>query len=403
MKGFRTHLAIAALLCAGTLALRAQEFRIFDRTVQVHGAVSQGYLDTNQNNWLTMDTSHGTFEMTDGAINASTSITDKLRIGAQVFDHGYGDLGQGHPELDWADASYRFRRWFGMRGGKVKTVLGLYNDTQDLDFLHPFALLPQSIYPVDMRDSTLAHEGGDVYGDISLKRRMGTLSYTGYAGERHDSMYGGYPYMLLSIPIALSSYGGLQYGADLRWQTPLKGLLAGVSRMNEDITGRGTSTLFGPTPVPYEEHSNQDWINQFYGQYTKGRLETESEWRRYWRNQQVFNGLFNVQTDTRGLYIAGAWRFSKWFQAGSYYSRFTLNEPVNTASPQFANDAGHIYDKAVTARFDLNRFTNLKVEGHFMDGYGIPGQYPSGFYTADNAQGLQPTTNALVIRAGMNF
>jgi hypothetical protein len=159
---------------------------------------------------------------------------------------------------------------------------------------------------VDLRDSTLAHEGGDVYGDISLKRRLGALSYTGYAGHRQDSIYGGYPYLLQAIPISLTSYGGLQYGADLRWQTPQKGLLAGVSRINEDITGRGASTLFGPTPVPYEEHSNQDWINQFYGQYTKGKFEAESVWRRYWRNQQVFNGLFNVQTDMRGLYIAGA-------------------------------------------------------------------------------------------------
>lgn len=127
MKGFRTQLTVAVLVCAASLTVGAQEFRVFNRDVQVHGAVSQGYIDTNQNNWLTMDTSHGSFEMTDGAINATASITNKLRIGAQVFDHGYGDLGEGHPELDWADASYRFRRWFGIRGGKVKTVLGLFN------------------------------------------------------------------------------------------------------------------------------------------------------------------------------------------------------------------------------------------------------------------------------------
>lgn len=76
---------------------------------------------------------------------------------------------------------------------------------------------------------------------------------------------------------------------------------------------------------------------------------------------------------------------------------------MNSASSQFANSAGHIYDKVVTARFDLNRFTNLKVEGHFIDGYGIPSQYPSGFYTADNPRGLQPTTNAVLVRTGMNF
>ena len=32
----------------------------------------------------------------------------------------------------------------------------------------------------------------------------------------------------------------------------------------------------------------------------------------------------------------------------------------------------HIYDKVVTARIDLTKFRNIKLEGHFMDGYGFP-------------------------------
>ena len=53
-------------------------------------------------------------------------------------------MGNWHPELDWAVADYRFKDWFGIRGGKVKTALGLYNDTQDLEFLYTWALMPQS-------------------------------------------------------------------------------------------------------------------------------------------------------------------------------------------------------------------------------------------------------------------
>jgi hypothetical protein len=30
----------------------------------------------------------------------------------------------------------------------IKTALGLYNDTQDMEFLHTYALLPQSTYPI---------------------------------------------------------------------------------------------------------------------------------------------------------------------------------------------------------------------------------------------------------------
>jgi hypothetical protein len=392
---------VAAVAFLFPMASYAQDFKLFDRTFQVHGFASQGFVYTNENNWLTMNTSvgSGSAAFTDFGANISVPITSNFRVGAQIYDRNYGQLGQWHPVLDWAYASYKFKSWLAIRGGKVKTVMGLFNDTQDLNFLHPFVLLPQSIYPTDLRDSTIAHTGGDVYGEINLENHLGKLSYTAYAGEREDSLYGGYPYLLKTIPIIFSSYGGLQYGGDLRWATPLKGLLVGASRLDEDITGKGTSSLFGPSG-PYEEHSISDWANQFYGQYTYGNLEVDAEWRRYWRNQEIFNGLTNVQTDVRGAYVAASYRFVKWFQLGSYYSRYTIAIPASLVG---AATSGHIFDTAIDGRFDLNRFVNIKVEGHFMDGVGVPGQYPSGFYSSDNPQGLKPTTNALILNVGFNF
>ena len=107
-----------------------------------------------------MNTLNGSAAMTDFGLNMSSQVTDKLRIGAQGYDRDLGQLGQYHPSLDWGFADFRFKTWLGLRGGKVKTTLGLYTDTQDLDFLRVFALLPQSIYPTDLRDATIAHLGG---------------------------------------------------------------------------------------------------------------------------------------------------------------------------------------------------------------------------------------------------
>jgi hypothetical protein len=400
----RRRIIELALICvfAGQTALHAQEFKLFDRQVQIHGFASQGFVHTNDNNWLTMNTSNvGSGEFTDFGANASVQITDKFRVGAQIYDRNLGDLGGWHPSLDWAVADYRFKPWFGIRGGKVKTVLGLYNDTQDLDFLHPFALLPQSVYPIDLRDSTIAHAGGDVYGNIPVGKRLGTLSYTGYAGHRQDSHYGGYPYMARSQDrINLSSFGGLQYGGDLRWTTPLKGLLVGVSRMNEDIDGYGTTTILGP-PVPFHEESKAQWTNQYYGRYTFGKLQIDSEYRRYWLDHEIYTFASRAQTDVRGWYVAEAYRVAKRLQLGSYFSHYSLNSPA--VSGLNSAQSGHEYDRVITGRVDLNRFLNVKVEGHFMDGYGVPRYYPSGFYTVDNPQGLKPNTNALIVRTSFNF
>src|SRR5271157_1790111 len=229
-------------LCVGQTALQAQEFKLFDRTIQFHGFASQGFIYTNDNNWLTMHTSQGSGAFTDFGANASMQVTDKFRIGAQVYDRNLGNLGEWHPSLDWAFADYRFNPWFGIRGGKVKTVLGLYNDTQDLDFLHTFALLPQSVYPTDLRDTMIAHVGGDIYGSISLKHRLGTISYTAYAGHDSNSTYSGFAYVTSAYGVHKPLYSGLQYGGDLRWNTPLRGLLIGASRRDEDNTGKGTLT-----------------------------------------------------------------------------------------------------------------------------------------------------------------
>jgi hypothetical protein len=411
----RTVLALVfACFCGSQLTVHAQEFKLFARTVQVHGFMSQGFVYTNENNWLTMNTSQGSAAYTDFGLNMSTALSEKLRVGAQVYDRNLGQLGQYHPSLDWAVVDYRFTSWFGVRGGKVKTTLGLYTDTQDLDFLRVFALLPQSIYPTDLRDSSIAHLGGDIYGNIALRHRLGDLAYTAFAGHRSDSRYSGYTYLLAQYATYFSRIGGLQYGGDLRWNTPLKGMLIGASRMNEDLTAQATfiSALDpGAGRIPLTVGFKAGWTNQFYGEYTAGKLRVDSEYRRQLHDQ--INQALDVETiiDLRGWYVSGTYRLIKRLAVGSYYSRYSITtvsgggpyiafyppNQTNTSLP-----ANHIYDKVVAARLDLNKFWNVKVEGHFMDGYGAS-LYPDGFYPQVNPKGFKPNTNALVLKTNFNF
>jgi hypothetical protein len=412
----RRQILALALACfsAGRFTTQAQDFKLFNREVEVHGFASQGFVYTNTNNWLTMNSSQGSAAFTDFGVNVSTSVTDKLRVGAQLYDRNLGRLGQYHPSLDWASADYRFTSWFGVRGGKVKTTLGLYNDTQDLDFLRPFALLPQSVYPTDLRDATIAHLGGDVYGSIFLTHRLGDLSYTVYAGHRSDSIYSGYPYLLSQFGTVFKRFGGLQYGADLRWNTPVKGLLVGASRLDQDTAGKGTGLVDPRNPalgtIPYSEFSRADWTNQYYAEYTHGKLRIDSEYRRYFRDQMIFGGTSENPDDVRGWYVSGAYRIAKRFELGSYYSRYTITSIIAgvLASEGFPSQtdtslsANHIYDKVITGRVDLKKFWNVKVEGHFMSGYGSS-TYPDGFYPQVNPQGFAPNTNALLMETGFNF
>jgi hypothetical protein len=392
--------------CAVSATLPAQEFKLFSRTVQVHGFASQAFVYTNDNNWLTMNTSQGSGAFTDFGINLTSRITDKLLVGAQGYDRNLGQLGQYHPSLDWAVADYRFRSWFGVRAGKVKTTLGLYNDTQDQDFLRVFALLPQSVYPTDLRDATIAHVGADIYGSISLKHRLGDVSYTAYGGHRTNSIYSGLAYLASEFGVT-DRIAAIQYGGDLRWQTPLRGLLIGASRLNEDIYSKATPKSAGSS-VSIEE-SKADWTNQFYGEYTVGKLRIDSEYRRFFHDGIVDHGAIEAITDVRGWYVSGAYRVMKRLALGSYYSRYSITSvsggPLGFEIPEETDTslpANHIYDKVVSARVDLNKFWNAKVEGHFMNGYGAS-SFPDGFYPQVNPLGFKPNTIALVLKTSLSF
>jgi hypothetical protein len=396
-------------LCLAQVGM-AQEFKVANRAVQVHGFFSQGFVYTDRNNWLTMNTSQGSGAMTDMGLNMSSQLTDKFRVGAQVYDRNLGRLGQWHPSLDWALADYRFANWFGLRAGKVKTTLGLYNDSQDLDFLRVFALLPQGVYPTDVRDATIAHVGADLYGNVTLPHHLGELSYTGYIGHRSDSVYSGYPYLERQWGVWFRALGGLQYGADVRWNTPLKGLLMGASRINQALAGKGSfvNLLTPAGVVPYETSTQTDWANQFYAEYLHRRLRLDAEYRRFYDSTPYVPGSA-VGTDVRAWYAMGSFRLHKHVEIGSYYSHYTalntfggLAVAFGSATTDTSLPQNHVYDKVIAGKVDVNRYLYVKLEGHFMDGYAV-GASPNGFYPQQNPHGFQRETRALVVKTGFKF
>jgi hypothetical protein len=94
---------------------------------------------------------------------------------------------------------------------------------------------------------------------------------------------------------------------------------------------------------------------------------------------------------------------------GSYYSRYSITSvsrgPYARYVPNRTDTSlpnSHVYDKVVSARVDLKKFWNVKVEGHFMNGYGYS-TYPDGFYPEVNRKGFKPNTSALVVKTEINF
>ena len=392
---YRRLLTMAALSAVSAFA----QFKVAGKDVQVHGFFQQGFVASTGNNFLTMNTNGGSFSMTDGGFNIAAKLTPKLRIGAQAFSRNIGDLGNGNVRLDWAFADYKFNDYFGVRGGQVKTTIGLFNDTQDMEFIHTFALLPQSLYPTDLRASTIAHQGGDIYGDISL-RKAGRLSYVLYGGMLPEDRQGGYFYGLApSSP--LNYFNSWIKGSDVRWATPLSGLTVGYSAFLTGGAGTAKLKAFNGRPVPgglpfrFDVDKSTDHV--LHADFQRGKFRTFAEWRRSDATTRLsgFPSPPSIKNST-AWYAAATYRLHAKVELGCYYTSYIYNRDLSYTPDN------SIRGPVLSARFDLTRYWNFKVEEHFMNGYGNRLGFRS-FYPQVNPLGFKDQTNAFIIRTGVTF
>ena len=401
LKTMLRSLRLSLWLCWTFLPAYGQ-LSFLDNQIAVHGAFSQGYMISSGNDYLTLPTTSGSFAFTDASVNISASLTSKLRVGAQGYDREVGQLGKGHVVLDWALVDYRFSDFFGVRAGKVKTVFGLYNDTQDQEFLHTWALLPQAVYPLDLRGAEIAHTGSDIYGTIPVSH-VGSFLYTAYAGLAPADLAGGFQYADASFGTYVGAIKGTIEGVDLKWQTPVPGLLAGAGLLStpQDYTG---VNLHSGGLVHYHVPKHE---NVFSLQYAKGNWHLDGEYTNQ-TNQIFIQGLngpttLHVSDHPTAGYGAIAYRVNKHLELGTYRGLFFSNlTAIPPGAPPEPAASKHIFDQAVTVRFDITRFCDFKIEGHFIDGYGSAGSF-RGFYPQDNPSGLKPRTDLLVLRLGFNI
>ena len=354
--------------------------------VDVHGFVSQGYMRSQHNNYLANDSSDGTFAFNEIGINFSKQLTDRLRIGLQLFSRDLGQIGNNEIELDWALADYRWKDWLGLRAGKIKLPFGLYNETRDIDALRTSIFLPQSVYPEIYRATNVAVKGAGIYGNVPINS-LGSLSYNILAGTTDisgDNDNG----MIREI----NGYGGIEvsgdldvgeiYAGGLEWQTPLEGLLLKTTlrRMDWDIPSETTDTSLGLPAGTSIKTKISKLIEVVYSvEYTWEDLVLAAECYRMRSQPEIFVSSLDLvvpqeMSKRLGYYYSAAYRFSPLFEAGTYYSKWYTDRDDKDGSEggpsgQYVrNYQGWLEDYALSLRFDINEYWVCKLEGHRMNG-----------------------------------
>jgi hypothetical protein len=383
--------------------------------IDVHGFASQGFLYSDNYNFLAPNSDGGSFSYNEIGINFSKDLTDKLRIGVQFLARDLGDIYNDEPEIDWAYGDYHWLDWLGIRAGILKVPLGLYNETRDVDMLRTSVLLPDGVYHEPYREFMMGLAGVGIYGAIPVGP-VGDMDYQVLAGTTNLKDDGGiaknYEDDVRSTWTAVG--GGVysylvdfdidrfdveeMYVGSLVWRSPWGLRLGGTYNRASFVTkassqvnvmvpaGPGGTYVDGGYFDDVEVSMDTFWIRNYTlsAEYTWEDLVIAAE---YWNNTFETDATLNFATnnfldgtaptnrrDMYGYYFSASYRVNPWLELGSYISIFhpwgdkTTLEKTNNLNLPDSKDFSK--DIALSTRFDINEYWTFKLEGHRINGTG---------------------------------
>ncbi len=374
--------------------------------IEIHGFASSGYIQSDHNNYLLLS-EDGSFEFNEAGLNVTTSLSENIRAGMQLFSRDQGDVGNNDITLDWAFLDYRWKEALGLRLGRIKTPLGQYNDIRDYDMLRTSILLPQGLYNEFFREAMIAYQGAGLYGNISLGAggRLGYDAYGGAMEVKPDGIMA--KYISDDETVVTSSSIDRMAGGQLRWYTPLSGLTLGSTFMQLEMVinlQSRTVPLYVTTDVPKMQ------FFYFSAGYDLGDWTFAAEYHR-WKSD--FTNILDLSrleqpspppsegtTDSDAYYVLVSYRLTDWFEAGAYYTVFyderDDRDGDNLVLQGYPDYYGWQKDLALSARFDITDSWLIKLETHFVNGSAL-----CDF--SDNPDGLEEDWMLFAVKTTFNF
>ncbi len=373
--------------------------------LNINGFISQGYLHTNHNDYLA-DTKGGTFDFNELGLNFGYQASDSIRLGAQILSRNLGVDGNNKLTFGYAYGDYNLNRYLGVRLGKVRIPMGLYNHTRDVDMLRTGVFLPNAVYYSEFYTFFSAFYGVGIYGELPLAA-LGTFEYELFAGkmdEDDDS------FLMKNNAISFSSGPGDftaddAYGGALRWNTPLEGLRLSYSHLYvsckisfDDSASYQTVDLdlaeVDPVQVLSVEYTWEDFV--FASEFSRFRQVTNIDFG-------VLSAPFVDIYTREGWYVSGAYRFNQQFEFLVAYSEF-YHDKDDREGETFApnNFKGWRKDLTLSTRFDITDNWLVKAEYHIVDGAAwLP---ESGLYSdANSPDNIKQKWNMIALKTTFSF
>lgn len=291
-------LALWALSCGASVASPSAWEQL-----QVHGFASQAVVRTTDNRYFG-DSPNTSFDLTELGLNASYQLSNEIVLSGQLLSRRAGEMYDGTPSIDYALVDMRlssaFDRRMGLRLGRIKNPLGLYNETRDVPFTRPSIFLPQSVYFDKIRNVLLSSDGAMFYAESF--QDWGNISLTLGIGESVIDENVEWTFLGSDFPGDLDS-GQANKIVSLWYYTADERLRVGLS-------GLKSSLRFKPDAYSFLDSGD---IDVFYGiaslQYNTEDFTLSAEYARIpidWRNLGPYFPL--DQAESEGYYVQGAYR-----------------------------------------------------------------------------------------------
>jgi hypothetical protein len=390
----------------------AQDFGSDKEMVAIHGFVSQGYMQSSDNNFYG-NTIDGTFKFNEFGLNFSSQVTENLHIGMQLFSRNLGYLGGSQIVIDWAYGDYLWKDWLGIRAGKIKMPLGFYNETRDVDMLRTNIFMPQGVYNDGWRSTFNAIQGVGGYGNITIPF-IGNINYQAQVGVLNISTKSGSgKYMNDQLYSTFNQINvSTTYVGSIIWETPLNGLRLGISGFRSDMVAHGVTNdtkywrmktqkfvqkithsdtlpsyedarkkadLVGMNITQEAKNTTAIWLS---AEYIWEHLTISAEYFQRTRDIKTYNTMkpemvFNNKTKTMcGYYGNIAYQFTDWLEVGSYYTEYYPNADdkdgkLLKAHHGLPESNAWYKDAALSFKFSINSNWTAKLEGHKINGTAI--------------------------------
>lgn len=342
--------------------------------VQVHGFLTQGFFHSSDNNIYGQSDDGISPGLTEIGLNASYQPLDRLRFAAQGLYRRAGSVDRGSVRLDYGLADLTLFEYdsgkMGLRGGRIKTPFGLYNETRDVAFTHPTILLPQGIYFDRSRSLMLSADGGAFYaeqrtgfGDFNFKFNVGMP-----ANDLNE---------IKTIVLATQNPQGAfktkpAIATQLSYELNSGEYVFAISYMDMEFDYDPIPGERSITGMPLSKSTTRIQPLLFSVQYNGEKFNLTAEYNYRWNTFGNFAKYGGGKFVTESWYIEGSYRILPELQATVRYDVITMNKDdksgIGAERLGFPKHTAFAQDWVFGLRYDITPSWMVRADYHRVHG-----------------------------------